>query len=134
MALESLGIGVGDEVIVPMHTFAATAEVVRYMGAEVRLVNVDAATLNIDVQAIRRAITSKTKAIIPVHYAGLSCDMGVIFELADEFGLKIIEDAAHALPATYKGQTIGSLRSDFTVFSFYANKNITTGEGGTLSY
>jgi dTDP-4-amino-4,6-dideoxygalactose transaminase len=60
--------------------------------------------------------------------------MGVIFELADEFGLKIIEDAAHALPATYKGQTIGSLRSDFTVFSFYANKNITTGEGGTLSY
>jgi len=130
LALEAIGVGMGDEVITTTHTFTATAEVVRYLGADVKLVDVDPVTLNIDVEAIRKAITSKTVAIVPVHYAGLSCDMDAIFNIAEEFGLKIIEDAAHALPATYKSQTIGALRSDVTVFSFYANKTMTTGEGG----
>ena len=130
LALEAIGVGVGDEVITTTHTFTATAEVVRYLGADVKLVDVDPVTLNIDAQAVRDAINPRTKAIIPVHFAGLSCNMNVIFELADEFDLKVVEDAAHALPATYKGQLIGSLRSDITVFSFYANKTMTTGEGG----
>lgn len=132
LALEAIGVGIGDEVVTTTHTFTATAEVVRYLGADVRFVDIDPVTLNIDVNAIRNAITSKTKVILPVHYAGLSCDMGVIFEIADEFGLKVVEDAAHALPATYNGAIIGSLRSDVTVFSFYANKTMTTGEGGMI--
>jgi dTDP-4-amino-4,6-dideoxygalactose transaminase len=130
LALEAIGVGVGDEVITTTHTFTATAEVVRYLGADVKLVDVDPITLNIDVDAIRKAVTSRTKAIVPVHYAGLSCDMDAIFNIAEEFGLKVVEDAAHALPATDNGQTIGALRSDVTVFSFYANKTMTTGEGG----
>lgn len=130
LALEAVGVGVGDEVITSTHTFTATAEVVRYLGADVKLVDVEPETLNIDACAIREAVTPKTKAIIPVHYAGLACDMDAIFNIADEFDLKVVEDAAHALPATYKKQTIGSLRSDVAVFSFYANKTMTTGEGG----
>jgi len=130
LALEAIGVGVGDEVITTTHTFTATAEVVRYLGADVMLVDVDPITLNMDVRAVREAITHKTKAIIPVHFAGLSCDMDAIFDLAEEFNLKVVEDAAHALPATFKGQNIGSLKSDVTVFSFYANKTMTTGEGG----
>ncbi|MFT6217810.1 MAG: dTDP-4-amino-4,6-dideoxygalactose transaminase [Cycloclasticus pugetii] len=130
LALEAIGVGVGDEVITTTHTFTATAEVVRYLGADIVLVDIDSETLNIDTEAIREAITSKTKAIIPVHYAGLACDMDAIINLAAEFGLKVIEDAAHALPATYKGKNIGALKSDVTVFSFYANKTMTTGEGG----
>lgn len=132
LALEAIGVTEGDEVITTTHTFTATAEVVRYMGADVKLVDVDPVTLNINVAQIRAAITPKTKAIMPVHYAGLSCDMDAIFEIADEFGLKVVEDAAHALPTTYKGQLVGSLRSDVTVFSFYANKTMTTGEGGMI--
>jgi dTDP-4-amino-4,6-dideoxygalactose transaminase len=132
LALEALGIAEGDEVIIPTLTFTATAEVVRYLGADVVLVDVNPHTLNIDVNAIREAITSKTKLIMPVHYAGLSCDMDEIFSLAKEFNLKVVEDAAHALPTTYKGETIGSLKSDATVFSFYANKTMTTGEGGMV--
>lgn len=132
LALEAIGIGEGDEVITTTHTFTATAEVVRYLGADVRLVDIDPKTMNIDPSAIRKAITQKTKAIMPVHYAGLSCDMDAIFSIAEEFGLKVVEDAAHALPATYKGKMIGSLRSDVTVFSFYANKTMTTGEGGMI--
>lgn len=132
LALEAVGVGAGDEVITTTHTFTATAEVVRYLGADVRFVDADPVTLNIDVKAIRNAVTSKTKVILPVHYAGLSCDMDAIFEIADEFGLKVVEDAAHALPASYKGMMIGSLRSDVTVFSFYANKTMTTGEGGMI--
>jgi len=130
LALEALGVGEGDEVIIPSLTFTATAEVVRYLGADVRVVDIDSDTLNIDIEAIRGAITVKTKVIIPVHYAGLSCNMGEILLLAKEFGLKVVEDAAHALPTTYKGDMIGSLESDVTVFSFYANKTMTTGEGG----
>ena len=132
LALEALGISQGDEVIIPSLTFTATAEVVRYLGADVKIVDVNPVTLNIDIEAIKDAITSKTKAIMPVHYAGLSCDMDEILSLAKEFDLKVVEDAAHALPATYKGDMIGALQSDITVFSFYANKTMTTGEGGMV--
>jgi dTDP-4-amino-4,6-dideoxygalactose transaminase len=132
LALEALGIGPGDEVIVPTLTFTATAEVVRYLGAHPVFVDSDPVTLNIDVFAIEAAITPRTKAILPVHYAGLSCDMTPIFELAQKYGLRIVEDAAHALPTRYKGKLIGTLDSDVTVFSFYANKTMTTGEGGMV--
>jgi len=132
LALESLGVSHGDEVIIPSLTFTATAEVARYLGADVRLVDVNPITLNIDIEAIRGAITSKTKVIMPVHYAGLSCDMDAIILLAKEYNLKVVEDAAHALPTTCKGDMIGSLKSDITVFSFYANKAMTTGEGGMI--
>ena len=132
LALESLGIGPGDEVITTTLTFTATAEVVRYLGADVCLVDINPVTMNIDVDAIRSAITSKTKVIMPVHYAGLSCDMDSIFEIAQEYNLKVIEDAAHALPSSYKNKRIGTLKSDVTVFSFYANKTMTTGEGGMV--
>ena len=132
LALEALGIGPGDEVVTTTHTFTATAEVVRYLGADVKLVDIDPATLNIDPLAVRAAITPRTKAIVPVHFGGLAADMPAILALAREHGLKVVEDAAHALPTTSGGQLVGTLGSDATVFSFYANKTITTGEGGML--
>jgi dTDP-4-amino-4,6-dideoxygalactose transaminase len=132
LALEAMGIGPGDEVITTTHTFTATAEVVRYLGADVKLVDIDPATLNIDVAAIEAAITPRTKALIPVHYAGLAADMPALLALAQRHGLKVLEDAAHALPTTVGGALVGTLASDATVFSFYANKTITTGEGGML--
>jgi len=132
LALEAIGIGPGDEVITTTHTFTATAEVVRYLGADVKLVDIDPATLNIDPQAIEAAITPRTKAILPVHYAGLAADMPAILAIAQRHGLKVVEDAAHALPTTIRGRLVGTLASDATVFSFYANKTITTGEGGML--
>jgi len=132
LALEALGVTENDEVIIPSLTFTATAEVVRYLGANVKIVDINPVTLNIDIGAIRAAITPKTKVIMPVHYAGLSCDMEEVLSLAKEFDLKVVEDAAHALPTTYKGDMIGSLESDITVFSFYANKTMTTGEGGMV--
>jgi dTDP-4-amino-4,6-dideoxygalactose transaminase len=132
LALEGLGLGPGDEVITTTHTFTATAEVVRYLGADVRLVDIDADTLNIDPACIEEAITPRTKAIMPVHYGGLAADMPSILDIARRHGLKVVEDAAHALPTTCGGQLIGTLGSDATVFSFYANKTLTTGEGGML--
>ncbi len=132
LALEALGIGPGDEVITTTHTFTATAEVVRYLGADVKLVDIDPATLNIDPAAVEAAIGPRTKAIVPVHYAGLAADMPAILAIAGRHGLKVVEDAAHALPTTSGGQLVGTLGSDATVFSFYANKTITTGEGGML--
>lgn len=132
LGLEALGVGPGDEVITTTHTFTATAEVIRYVGADPVFVDVDATTLCIDVDAVERAITHRTKAIIPVHFAGRSADMARLLVLAKQYGLKVMEDAAHALPATCDGQLIGTLESDVTVFSFYANKTITTGEGGML--
>ena len=132
LALEALGIGPGDEVITTTHTFTATAEVARYLGADVVLVDIEAATMNIDAALVEAAITSRTKAIIPVHYAGLAADMAAIHAVAQRHGLKVVEDAAHALPSTSNGQLVGTLGSDATVFSFYANKTITTGEGGML--
>jgi dTDP-4-amino-4,6-dideoxygalactose transaminase len=132
LGLEAMGIGPGDEVITTTHTFTATAEVIRYLGADPVFVDVDAATLCIDVEAVERAITPSTKAIIPVHFAGRSADMTGLLALAKQHGLKVMEDAAHALPTTCDGRLIGTLESDLTVFSFYANKTITTGEGGML--
>ena len=132
LALEALGVGEGDEVILPSLTFTATAEVVSYLNADIKFLDVDPYTLNINIDHIRSAVTSRTKVIIVVHYAGLSCDMDKILSLADELNLKVVEDAAHALPTTYKGRIIGSLQSDATVFSFYANKTMTTGEGGMV--
>lgn len=132
LALEALGIGPGDEVITTTHTFTATAEVVRYLGADVKLVDIDPATLNIDPRAVEAAITPRTKCVMPVHYAGLAADMPAILDIAHRHGLKVVEDAAHALPTTAGGQLVGTLQSDATVFSFYANKTITTGEGGML--
>ena len=131
LALEALGIGAGDEVIVPSLTFTATAEVARYLGADVRLVDVDARTLCMDAAAVEAAITLRTRAILPVHYGGLACDMAALHALAGRHGLHVVEDAAHALPTTSGGQRIGSLQgSSAAVFSFYANKTMTTGEGG----
>ncbi len=132
LALEGLGIGPGDEVITTTHTFTATAEVVRYLGADVRLVDIDPATLNIDPAAVQAAITPRTRAIVPVHYGGLAADMPAILDIARRHGLKVVEDAAHALPTSCGGRLVGTLDSDAAVFSFYANKTITTGEGGML--
>lgn len=132
LALEALGIGPGDEVITTTHTFTATAEVVRYLGADVVLVDIDPATLNIDPKLVEAAITPRTKAIVPVHYAGLAVDMLAILDIARKHGLRVVEDAAHALPTTLEKELIGTLGSDATVFSFYANKTMTTGEGGLL--
>ena len=112
LALEALGIGPGDEVITTTHTFTATAEVVRYLGADVKLVDIDPATLNIDPAAIEAAITPRTKAIMPVHYAGLAVDMDAIHAIAHKHGLKVVEDAAHALPTTWQGRLIGNHASD----------------------
>jgi dTDP-4-amino-4,6-dideoxygalactose transaminase len=132
LALEALGIGPGDEVITTTHTFTATAEVVRYLGADVKLVDIDPATLNLDPAAVEAAITPRTRALMPVHFAGLAADMPALHALAARHGLHVVEDAAHALPTTSGGALVGTLPSAATVFSFYANKTLTTGEGGML--
>lgn len=132
LALEAIGIGPDDEVITTPHTFTATAEVIRYMGAHPVFVDIDPDTFCIDPAKIEAAITGKTKAIIPVHYGGMSCDMDSILNIARRRNLKVIEDAAHALPSLWNGQLIGTLESDVTVFSFYATKTLATGEGGML--
>jgi len=132
LALEALGIGPGDEVITTTHTFTATAEVVRYLGADVKLVDIDAATLNIDPAAVEAAIGARTRAIVPVHYGGLAADMPRLLDIARRHGLKVVEDAAHALPTTSRGALVGTLASDAAVFSFYATKTVATGEGGML--
>ena len=133
LALEACGIGPGDEVVVPTWTFTATAEVVRYLGATPVIVDVEAASLNIDLDAVAEAITPATKAVIPVHFAGLGVD---ILKLRSIVGdeIRIIEDAAHALPTVTQGVQVGTCaESDAAVFSFYATKTITTGEGGMIS-
>jgi dTDP-4-amino-4,6-dideoxygalactose transaminase len=132
LALEGLGIGPGDEVIVPVHTFTATAAAVVYQRARPVFVDVDPDTLNIDAAAVAAAVTPRTGAIIPVHFAGLACDMAPLMDLAEQYALEIVEDAAHAVPTTYGGQTVGSLNTAACVFSFYATKPVATGEGGML--
>ena len=132
LALEAIGIGPGDEVIAPTLTFTATVEVARYLGADARLVDVDPVTLNIDPAAVEAAITPATRAILPVHYGGLACDMPALFDIARRHGLQVVEDAAHALPTTCGGTLVGQLPSAASVFSFYANKTMTTGEGGMV--
>jgi perosamine synthetase len=131
LTLEAFGIEKGDEVIVPTMTFPATAEIVCYFGATPVIVDVDEDTLNISLNEIEKAITPKTKAIIPVHYGGQPCDLDEIHEIAKTHNLKVLEDAAHSLPATYKGKKIGTI-SDVTCFSFYATKTLSTGEGGMI--
>lgn len=139
LALEAVGIEPGDEVITTPYTFTATAEVVRYLGADPVFVDINPGTFNIDPEKIEQVIGQRLevrgklpKAIIPVHFAGLACDMDAILAIARKHGLKIVEDAAHALPTTCSGRLIGSLDSDATVYSFYATKTITTGEGGMI--
>jgi dTDP-4-amino-4,6-dideoxygalactose transaminase len=129
LALDAIGIKEGDEVIVPAMTFAATAEVVLYFKAKPVLVDCQPDTLNIDPEAIEPKVTPKTKAIIPVDIAGQPCEYREILEIARTHNLKVIEDAAHALPAAYHKEQVGRI-SDITCFSFYATKTITTGEGG----
>lgn len=133
VALAALDIGPGDEVIVPTMTFCATANVVVHLGATPVIVDVDE-TGHITADAIERAITPRTKALLPVHYAGEACSMDEIFEVARRHGLRVVEDAAHAIGTTYKGRKVGaSDQSDAVCFSFYATKNMTTGEGGMVT-
>lgn len=132
LALEACGIKEGDEVITTPYTFTATAEVIRYLGAHPVFVDINPETFNIDPKKIEAKITPKTRAIMPVHFAGLACEMNEILAIARKHNLKVIEDAAHSLPTRYKDKIIGTLESDVTVFSFYATKTITTGEGGMI--
>ena len=132
LAVEALGIGPGDEVLVPTWTFTSTAEVVRYVGATPVLVDIDPVTLNIDLDAAQAAVTNRTKAIMPVHFAGLPVPRGRLAQFARANGLSVIEDAAHAFPVLDGGSLIGDGDSDAVVFSFYATKTMTTGEGGML--
>jgi dTDP-4-amino-4,6-dideoxygalactose transaminase len=131
LALKAIGLKKDDEVILPTNTFVATAEVVTYFDAIPVLCDIDQRTHNIDVSKIEVLINKKTKAIIPVHFAGQPCDMDEIYKISKNYNLKVIEDAAHALPSKYKGGMIGRLKNtDITCFSFYATKTLSTGEGG----
>ena len=131
IALKAFGITKGDEVITTPMTFVATTNAIIYCGATPVFVDVEKDTFNIDYKKIEAKITSKTKAILPVHFAGLPCYMDGILEIARKYKLIVIEDAAHALGAEYKSRKIGSI-GDATAYSFYATKNITTGDGGML--
>lgn len=132
LAMEILGVVPGDEVIVPSITFISTVHAVSYVGATPVFAEIDKHTLNISPADIERKITDKTKAIIVVHMGGHPCDMDSIHELAHSKGIKVVEDAAHACGAEYKGKRVGSV-SDITCFSFHAVKNLTTGEGGAIT-
>ena len=132
LAMDILGIGPGDEVIVPSITFISTVHAVSYVGATPVFADIEPDTMNISPADIQRKITDKTKAIIVVHMGGHPCDMDVIHELAHSKGIKVVEDAAHACGAEYKGKKIGSI-SDITCFSFHAVKNLTSGEGGAIT-
>jgi len=129
LALDAIGLKEGDEVVVPTVTFASTAATVLYFRAKPVLVDSAPDTFNLDPDRVEQAITARTKAIIPVHFRGHPCEMDRLMEIAKDHGLKVIEDAAHALPARYKGKMVGTM-GDITCFSFYATKTITTGEGG----
>ncbi|MFN7933629.1 MAG: DegT/DnrJ/EryC1/StrS aminotransferase family protein [Bryobacteraceae bacterium] len=131
LALAASGVGPGHEVIVPTLTFCATANVVVHLGARPVLVDVNEHGL-MEAEQVERAITKRTKAIIPVHFAGQACDLHALQSLASHHGLPVIEDAAHAVGTTYKGRQIGT-HGQATAFSFYATKNMTTGEGGMIT-
>lgn len=131
LALEAIGIQPGDEVIVPAWTFTATAEVVRYLGAQPVIVDVEQETLNIDLAAAESAVTQRTRALIPVHFAGLGVSPSALASFASSHGLAVVEDAAHAIPTVTEGKVVGE-GSDAVVFSFYATKTMTTGEGGMV--
>ncbi len=131
LTLQALKIKDGDEIITTPMTFASTVSMIILAGATPVLADIEQGTLNIDVAKVAEKITPRTKAVIPVHFAGQSCDMDPLFEIARQHGLTIIEDAAHAAGTEYKGRKIGSLDS-ISIFSFHPNKNITTGEGGMV--
>lgn len=134
LALEAIGIQAGDKVITSPYTFTATAEVIRYLGADPVFVDIDPQTFNIDPYQLAATldIVDGIKAIIPVHFAGQACDMDPILESAAQFSVKVVEDAAHALPTFYKGRMIGSF-GDITAYSFYVTKTLATGEGGMIT-
>jgi dTDP-4-amino-4,6-dideoxygalactose transaminase len=132
LALDAIGLQPGDEVIVPVYSFTATAEVVVYFRARPILVDVDPVTCNIDPTQLEKHITPRTRAIMVVHIAGLPAEMDAIHAIAKAYRLHVIEDAAHAFPAKYKGRMVGTI-SDFTAFSFYVTKTLATGEGGMLT-
>lgn len=133
LGLEALGVGPGDKVITTVHTFTATAEVIRYLGADPIFVDIEGDSFNIDCDAIEVTLENnpEVKVILPVHYAGQAANMTRIMALAKKYNVKVMEDAAHALPTTHNGRMIGTI-ADITVYSFYANKTITTGEGGMI--
>jgi dTDP-4-amino-4,6-dideoxygalactose transaminase len=132
LSLVAAGVRPGDEVVTSPYTFAATGETILYLGARPVFVDIDPRTLNIDPDNIERALTGRTRAIVPVHIAGLPCEMDSILEIARKRGIPVIEDAAHALGARLRRRKIGSL-SDLTCLSFYATKNLATGEGGMVT-
>ena len=133
VAMMALGISKGDEVITTPITFLASANCARYCGADVKFADIESDTANIDPNEIEKHITDKTKAIIPVHFAGQSCDMEKIYKIAQKHNLKIVEDAAHAIGSEYKGKKVGCCEySDMVVFSFHPVKTITTAEGGAV--
>lgn len=132
VGLAALGVQPGDEVITTAMTFCSTVHVIEHLGARPVLVDVEPDTLCIDPLAIERAVTAKTRGLLPVHLYGHPCDMDALLELAKRHGLFVLEDAAHAFPARYKGRMVGTIGTA-TAFSFYATKNITTGEGGMLT-
>jgi dTDP-4-amino-4,6-dideoxygalactose transaminase len=133
LAAEACGVGPGDAVLVPTLTFSATAAAFRHLGADIILVDIDPKSLTIDLDDAERKWTPRCKAIAPVHFGGWPCDIAAILKFARRRGLKVIEDAAHALPAHRNGRLVGAWQSDACVFSFYANKTITTGEGGMIA-
>jgi len=132
LALDAIGLQAGDEVIVPVYTFTATAEVVIYFRARPVFVDVDPVTCNLDPARLEERITDRTRAIMVVHIAGLPAEMDAIQSIAKSHNLPVIEDAAHAFPAQYRGRMIGTI-GDLTAFSFYATKTLSTGEGGMLT-
>lgn len=132
LGLRVLGVEPGDEVVTTPYTFVAVSEAILYLGAKPVFADVDPRTLNLDPDAAAAAVTSRTKAILPVHIAGYPCEMDPLLSLAEQHGLGVLEDAAHALPSEYGGRRIGSIGT-LTAFSFYATKNLTTGEGGMIT-
>lgn len=131
MAAILLNIQEGDEVIMPAYTFVSTADAFVMRGAKVVFVDIRPDTMNMDENLIEAAITEKTKAIVPVHYAGVSCEMDKIMELAETYHLAVVEDAAQGMMASYKGKALGTI-GDFGCFSFHETKNYSMGEGGAL--
>jgi perosamine synthetase len=131
VAMLAAGVGPGDEVIVPTLTFAASANAARYVGATVRFCDVRADTLGIDVEQAEDLVTDRTRAIVVVDYAGIPCDLDAVMRLADQHDLVVIEDACHAVGATYRGRPIGSI-AHLSTFSFHPVKHLTTGEGGMV--
>src|SRR3954469_8213262 len=131
LALDAIGLKAGDEGIIPAYTFTATGEVVMYFGGRPVLVDVDPVTLNIDPAAVEAAVTTKTRAIIVVDLAGVPVEYDALRAICDRHNLVLISDAAHALPARYRGRLVGTL-ADLTAFSFYVTKPLATGEGGML--